>query len=209
MILGAGVVIFYEGVHRLINPVSPRLGWGVWLLAGVGILSAALAIYVLVAGRRYKSPAIMADGKHLLIDVGTTLGVFLGLVAIRATGWRWLDPVVAMVMGGVILLMSWTLLWQSVNGLMDRTDPADQRAIKKILDEEVAGGAIRGYHKVRLRHNGTFHWIDLHLQVDPMLTVGQGHEVASRIEGRIERLLGEADATAHVEPHEPGKVGAE
>jgi ferrous-iron efflux pump FieF len=89
-----------------------------------------------------------------------------------------------------------------VQGIMDRTDPEDNATIRRILNEEVAAGTIKGFHKVRYRHTGPFHWVDMHLQVDGGLSVAQGHDVASRIERRIEEALGEANATAHVEPWE-------
>ncbi len=201
LILTAGVVIGWVAIRRLIWPMElPSLDLGIFLLAGVNLLSGALAGYVYWAGRRYQSPSLHADGKHLWTDSFSTLGVFLGLIAIRLTGWHWLDPLVAILISAVILYTSWHLLWQSIHGLMDRSDPRDQAAITAILDQEVAAGHIRGYHKVRHRHAGSFHWVDMHLQVDPSLTVQQSHDLASRIEHQVEEKLGPANATAHIEP---------
>ena len=109
-------------------------------------------------------------------------------------------PVVALVLAAVILSTSWRLLWQSIDGLMDKSDPADEAAIGAILDAAVRAGSIMGYHKVRHRHNGAFHWVDLHVQIAPDLTVSRGHDIASRIEAQIEEKLGSANATAHIEP---------
>ena len=83
---------------------------------------------------------------------------------------------------------------------MDARDPEDDRLIRRILDEEVAAGQIRGYHKVRHRHTGRFHWVDMHLHVAGEMTIREGHALASRIEHRIEQALGHANATAHLEP---------
>lgn len=203
MILLAGLVIVYEALHRLAFPVPIRVDLGVYGLAAVGILSAILAAYVLFAGVRYQSPTLLADGRHLLADVLSTVGVFLGLLLVKFTGHTPLDAIVALIMGAVVLFTSWRLLRQSFHGLMDREDPRDNVAIREILDQEVASGAIRAYHKVRHRHNGAFHWIDFHLELDGHTTIQQGHDIASRIEGRIERALGQADATAHLEPYVP------
>ena len=203
LILIAGLTTAFEAVRRLLAGTTPqRLDTGLYLLAVVGLLSAALAVFVYTRGRRLDSQTLVADGKHLLTDVASTVGVIGGLVLVRVTGKAWLDPLVALVMAALILTVSWRLLWQSLGGLMDRLDPEDDAKVRAVLDEEVAAGAVRSYHKVRHRHSGAFHWVDLHLQVDGDMTVRQSHELASRIEGRIEEALGQANATAHVEPAE-------
>lgn len=204
MILVAGAIIAYEAITRLIwqSPYLTRLTLGVWLQGAMSVVTLALAIYVYRAGRRYQSAPLVADGKHLATDFLSTLGVFGGLLLVNWTGKQWLDPVVALVMAASILTMSWKLLWQSIQGLMDRIDPADDTLIRRVLDEEVAAGSIRSYHKVRHRHSGPFHWVEMHLQVEPTWTIRQGHEVASRIEGRIEQAIGNGNATAHIEPYD-------
>lgn len=201
LILFAGAAIGYQAIARLLAGEAPRhLGWGMGLLGAVGLGHAVLAVYVFRMGRKLHSDPLIADGKHLLTDVASTLGVIAALIGVKLTGWVWLDPVAAIVLASLILYASWKLLWQSIHGLMDGSDPADDRAIREILDEEVDRGHIASYHKVRHRHTGAFHWVDMHLQIDPSLSVSQGHDIASRIEGRIERTLGAGNATAHVEP---------
>lgn len=201
LILTAAVVIAYEAIRRLImGQELQRLTFGVIGLAVLGIATAALAIYVMRAGKKYDSPTLKADGKHLLTDSISTWAVFVGLLLVRWTGKMWLDPVIAIIVAACILFVSWRLLWQSVHGLMDRQDPADDKRLRTILDDEVSRGFITGYHKLRHRHSGSFHWVDMHLQVNGSMTVTAGHELASRIEARIERELGQANATAHVEP---------
>jgi len=212
LILTAGVLIAYEAIKRLIWPREVlQIGLGIVLLAGVGVLTGLLAWYVLRAGKRYDNATLIADGKHLLTDAISTAAVFLGLLLVRWTQQIRLDPLIAIAVAGLILFMSWRLLGQSVSGLMDRQCPKDDRLIRDLLNEEIRSGAIVGYHKLRHRHNGAFHWVDMHLQMDRTLSIAQGHKHASRIEGRIEQLLGQADATAHLEPdglaasdHEPG-----
>ncbi len=201
LILIAGVVIAYQAIDRLISPADlQRLEWGLACLGVVGVMTGGLAVYVWLSGKKYDSLSLVADGKHLMTDCLSTVGVLLGLLLVRWTGWNWLDPIVALVMAVVILSTSWRLLWQSIDGLMDKSDPADEAAIEVILDAAVQAGSIMGYHKVRHRHSGAFHWVDLHVQVAPTLTVSRGHNIASQIEGQIEEKLGSANATAHIEP---------
>lgn len=213
LVLAAGLVIAVESVRRLIFP--PRLALesfdlGMILLSVVAVLVLALGLFVWGAGRRLDSAVLIADGKHLLTDAVSTGAGVLGLLLVQLTGLQWLDPALALVVALVILLVSWRLLAEAIDGLMDRVDPEDQQRIREILEEEVARGAIVSYHKVRHRHSGRFHWVDMHLQVPADMTIRQGHAIASRIEGRVERALGEANATTHLEPaSEPPPVGSE
>ena len=201
MILGAGLVITWQAVTRLFTqPPLDHLPYGITALSILALLDLGLAIYVWRAGRRYNNQILLADGRHLLTDFVSTLGVIGGLSLVIATGHPWIDPVAALVMATLILWASWHLLWKSISGLMDRSDPADDAAIREVLDRAVEANRIAGYHKVRHRHQGTFHWVDMHLQVDPELTVAQSHDLASAIEREIETALGEGNATAHVEP---------
>lgn len=203
LILSAGAFIGFESVRRLFNPPTldeTKLHVGAWMLGGVAVIAAILATYVWRNGKRYRNAALIADGKHLATDVLSTLGGIAGLVLVQWTREPRIDPLFALILTAVVLYTSWTLLWESIHGLMDRSDPADVATIQQILESEVASGAIKGFHKVRHRRSGTFHWVDMHIQVDASMTVTAAHELASRIEYRIEQTLHPGNATAHVEP---------
>lgn len=205
MILLAGVVILIEAVRRLFTQDGINKEHTTYSLVAIGIIAlmtAALAIYALLAARKYESQNLMAHAKHLLTDVASTVAVFIGVALVTWTEKLWLDPIVAIIISIVILATSWRLLWRSLDGLMDRRCPEDDAVIAGILDDAVASRLIRGYHKVRHRHQGTFHWVDLHLQVDEHLSVRESHELASKIERQIENALGDGNATAHVEPYD-------
>ncbi len=201
MVATAGVTIAYEAIGRLRQPVElHRLDVGAVAMGATAVLLALLAGWMWRTGRRIESPTLIADGKHLMTDVLTTLGVVAGLVVIRWTGLVWLDAVIALAVAVVVFVMGGRLMYESWAGLTSRVDPADDRAIRRILDQEQTAGRILGYHKVRYRHVGTFHWVDMHLQLPGDLTVRESHQIASAIEHRIEQALGHANATAHVEP---------
>lgn len=204
ILLAAGFIV-YEAISRLFGDEGPRnLVVGVVLSALLAGLNGALALYVYRTGKKHDNLAVIANGKHLFTDVASTLAVMASLLIVHIFEKPWLDPVFALLLAGGILWTGLRLLWDSFDRLLDRSDPDDDRAIRGILDEAVATGEITDYHKVRLRHNGPFHWVDLHLQMKPHLTVVQSHQVASRIERAIEAELGGeigmANATAHVEP---------
>ncbi len=201
MILTAAVVIAYEAIKRFFWEVPLlNLTWGLASLGVIAGFTLALAIYVAMAGKRYQNATLKADARHLFTDAASTLAGIAALGLVKWTGETWIDPLAAMLMSALILWTSWRLLWQSIGGLLDAQDLRDDAEIRALLDTHVAAGAIRGYHKVRHRHSGAFHWVDLHLQVDAAMTVAQSHEIATKIEREIEAKLGQGDATAHVEP---------
>jgi cation diffusion facilitator family transporter len=204
MITGAGLWIGWECVSRVVNPVEldgNKLGWGAVFLGLLSMVNGAMGWFLIAKGKKTENASLVADGKHLMTDVVTSAGAVMGLVLVKYTGVQWLDPACAGVLGLVIVFMGGHLLYESFQALVDHTDPAEIRAVELILNQHVAAGRIKGFHKVRLRHNGPFHWVDLHLLVDPEMTVATSHGIASEIEGEIERMLSPGNATAHVEPY--------
>ncbi|MEC9373525.1 MAG: cation diffusion facilitator family transporter, partial [Planctomycetota bacterium] len=205
-----GFVIAFEATRRLIMPPTlRRLDEGALALLVVAFLSLALALFVLHHAKRHNNQVLRADGMHLLTDVGTTFGAAAGLFLVHLTSIPWIDPVIAFIFAALIVRTGWTLLNESINGLMDRVDPADEAAAREILDAAVAAARIRGYHKLRTRRNGPFSWIDMHIQVDPALNVSRAHTLASEIEHEIEQRIGAANATAHIEPADSARSDAD
>ncbi len=203
MIFFAGLTIAFESIRRLIRGAEVReLTLGAVLLAGIGLLAAGLAWFVIARGRALRSPTLLADGKHLFTDVISTIGVVIAMLLVQWTDIPWLDPVFALALAVLIFFTGARLLRSSWHGLMDRADEGDINAICRLLDEEVESGRIQSYHKVRMRHQGSYHWVDFHLQVASEMTIRDAHHLASTIEHRIEQFLGRANATAHIEPAE-------
>lgn len=201
LICAAAIAIVVTAILRYVrgSPIE-RIDLGFILMIGVSVLTGILAWHVWRAGRTYDNATLVADGKHLATDVFTTLGVTVGLLVVHLTGWEWVDSAVAVAMGGLILLTGYGLLRQGFDGLLEKIDPEDDRVIRDILDDYQRRGRIAGYHKVRHRHTGPFHWVDMHLQIDATRSIADGHALASEIEGAVERALGQANATAHIEP---------
>lgn len=206
MVLFAGMGIIAESVRRFAHPEPiHELEGTILALGAIAILVGLLGAGVYLTGRRLDNRVLKADGLHLLSDLATTAGALIGLMLVRATGVVWIDSASAVVLGVGILLAGWRLVRESFAGLMDRASPEDLAAVTAILNEEREAGVIEGFHKVRVRRSGNFPWIDMHIQVVGAMRVADAHEIASRIEGRIERALGGGDATAHLEPDEDGE----
>jgi cation diffusion facilitator family transporter len=181
-----------------------QLDLGLALVVLALAVNGGVGVYLLRTGRKQGSMTLEADGKHLLSDAITSVAVLVGLGLVRLTGWVYFDPITAVLLGVYIGWMAIGLMRRSGAGLMDRQDPEDVRLLKDLLEAHVGPGGVEpricAYHKLRHRHTGRYHWVDFHIQVPTAWTIKQAHEVAGAIEGEMERALGEADATAHVEP---------
>ena len=205
MVLAAAMVSIVKAVDTLIHHVElhfEQLGLGIALLAVALAVNGALGWALVGIGRRQDSATLIADGRHLLSDALTSVAAIVGVIIVRATGWRYADPLAALVVAGYVAVMGVELVRDAVAGLMDRQDSADERLLRSILDAHVAGREpkICSYHKLRHRHSGRYHWVDFHIMVPADWDIRRGHQVASTIEYEIEQALGIGNATAHVEP---------
>lgn len=189
--------------------VTPRMLSSV--LEGLGINSLATAInwawavFLIRWGRAHKSPALVADGRHLFTDVVTSLGVLAGLVLAWATGWQILDPLLAALVALNILLAGWRLVTESMSGLMDEAVTSDlSRHIRKVISDN-ALGAIEA-HDVKTRQAGQVTFIEFHLVVPGGMTVAQSHDICDRIEAALEAAVPGAQILIHVEPEQEAKA---
>ena len=206
MILIAACVIAFRAIEEMIRgPGAHELDWGLLLIFLAGAAIGVAGLLLLILGRRRHSMTLIADGKHLLSDAITSVGVVVALLIMwLRPSWVWVDPIAALLVAAYIARMGTHLLSESAAGLMDRQDAADEKLLREILDAHVGATGheprICSYHKLRHRHSGRYHWVDFHIVVPSGLDVQRGHEVASAIEHEIEIALGEGNATAHVEP---------
>jgi cation diffusion facilitator family transporter len=208
MILLAAVAAAVKAIDDLVRGTGlhapARLDWGLALIALTLPVNGIVGWHLIRTGRRKGSVTLVADGGHLMTDALTSVVAVAALGVVRVTGWRYADPIGAIVVSVYIARTGVGLLRQSVAGLMDRQDVGDEALLRRILDAHLgpAGAEPRicGYHKLRHRHSGRYHWVDFHITVPPDWNVERGHRVASAIEYEIELALGEGNATAHVEP---------
>lgn len=209
LVLLAAVFILFRtvdvmGTGELVD--SERLGVGLGLTTLALVVNGGVGLYLIRTGRRHGSMALEADGRHLMSDAMTSIAVLVGLGLVKLTGWRHFDSITALLIGTYIGWMAIGLLRSAGAKLMDRQDQADQETLTRILDAHVGPAGreprICGYHKLRHRHSGRYHWVDFHVLLPALSTIQHGHAVAEFIEGEIQRALGEGDATAHVEPCE-------
>ncbi|HUX21232.1 MAG TPA: cation diffusion facilitator family transporter [Spirochaetia bacterium] len=198
MIFLAGLFIIYESTHKwIIGLRLEHLGIGTVLTAVAVITNAALGLYLVRLGKRKKSLIILANGRHVLTDVWTSLAVLVALLLTLLTGWLPFDPICGILMALNILRSGGGLMRSAFAGLMDAADPDIQKQIIDILDVETQRRGLI-YHELRHRNIGDSHWVEVHLVFPQEVPLGDAHRTATEIERIIERQL---PAQSHVTTH--------
>ncbi|MFE1601946.1 cation diffusion facilitator family transporter [Methylobacterium sp. ID0610] len=205
LIVVAAVMILRDAYEAVLDPKPidlPLLGVAVNGLATV--INGIWGWMLLKRGRAWRSPALIADGRHVMADVVTSMGVLAGVGLTTATGWLLLDPAIAALVALNILWSGWGMVRESVNGLMDQAAAPELLEQIRGLISEHGVGALEA-HDVRTRHAGQATFIDFHLVVPGEMTVAESHEICDRLEGVIEEALPGAVVTIHVEPGDHAK----
>lgn len=172
-------------------------------VAATGI-NAGWAYVLMRFGRREQSMSLVADGRHLMTDVVSTLGVLIGVLLAIATGYTRLDSILAALVGVTILWSGWQLIKESVIGLMDvSVEPKLLATIREVISTN-AEGAIEA-HDIRTRQSGRITFIEFHLVVAGGMTVEEAHAICDRIEAKLREAVTHAQVTIHVEPEEKAK----
>jgi cation diffusion facilitator family transporter len=205
LIIIAAAAIINEAWGAFRNPRDVDLtpiGVGANLAATA--INGAWGVLLLNRGRASRSPALIADGKHLMADVVSSLGVLIGLAAVLATGFVWLDPAIAALVAVNVLWSGVQLVRASVGGLMDESAPAETLDRIKAIIARNADGAIEA-HDLRTRHAGRLTFVDFHLVVAGDMHVSAAHDICDRIERALQAEDEEIVVTIHVEPEEKAK----
>lgn len=205
LIIVAALLILREAWHAFQNPREIQaVGMGMAINASAGVLNAIWCSILIRQGRRLRSPALVADGKHLLTDVVSSGGVLLGVGLAVATGWSILDPALAMLVGVNILWSGWKVMASSVSGLLDEAVPEKTLVTIRDIISDKASGALEA-HDLRTRHAGAVTFIDFHLVVDGQTTVSDAHDICDWVEASLKAKLPDAQITIHVEPEHKAK----
>ncbi len=212
----AGAIILVHCTDAIVRGRAPieRIDLGFALVALSAVLNGITGYMLLRIGRSTNSAALIGDGRHLLSDLWTTLAVLAGLLAVRFTGYSWIDTAVAVGVGALLCVVGTRVAIAGLSSILGAQDPEDHRTIVGILEAHRVTASptqsltqastmmsrICSYASVRHRHQGRTHFIDMHLRVPADMSVADSHDVASRIEREILAAVGEGTATAHVEP---------
>jgi cation diffusion facilitator family transporter len=164
------------------------------------ILNVLLGSVLVYQGRKHHQLILTANGKHVLTDAWTSLGVIAGLLMVQFTGWVYWDPLLAILVGGNILRTGAGLVGKGFSGLMDTALEDDLGKAEKILKQNLEGQDVT-YHALRLRSLGQHLSIDLHLVFEDRLTIREAHDFATNLEHKLSSAFHPpAVVMTHLEP---------
>lgn len=200
LILIAAASIAYAAVRRLMNPQPlEQVGIGLAVSLVASLINLITALIILRAARAHNSITLQANGRHLMTDVWTSVGVVAGVAAVALTGWEVLDPIIALLVAANIVWSGVGIVRSSVDGLMDITLPAaDLQTISKVLEPYRDEGIE--FHAVRTRQSGARGFVSMHVLVPGEWTVQAGHELLEQVEIDLAKALPNATVTTHLEP---------
>ncbi|MCT1775293.1 cation diffusion facilitator family transporter [Brachybacterium sp. p3-SID957] len=200
MIFVAAAVILVTAVERFVNPQPlENVGWGLAISVIASIINGAVAFVLIRAGRRHRSITLRADGRHLLTDVWTSVGVIVGVGLVALTGWERLDAVVAFAVGVNIIVTGISLMHESVSGLLDKAlSDEDHEVITEILRRRTDGTVT--FHGLQTREAGQQKFMNVHVLVPDEWTVKHGHDYIEDLERELMGRLPELTVLTHLEP---------
>lgn len=178
MIIAKAVTSAYDG-HEI-----GSLDTGIVFVFAAAVVNLVLGYYVLGVGEKHHSPALRANGKHILSDVWTTGGVLVGLFAVKVTGLVWLDIAAALVVGALLAFDGLRVVWQSAGGLMDAEDRDLTQSVADLFTQHRQTGVIHIHH-TRVMRSGRFHHIDSHVVLPEYWNIEKAHEEMQRYENAV------------------------
>ncbi|MCO5080136.1 MAG: cation diffusion facilitator family transporter [Rhizobiaceae bacterium] len=206
LIAVAALMIFAAAWDALRMPRAMEQPWEGMAVNGLASLVNVIWAMILIrVGRAEKSPALVADGHHIMTDVVTSVGVIAGLIAAVVTGFAILDPLLAILVAINVLYQGWQVISSSLSGLMDKAVPTEENMrIREIISVN-SKGALE-VHDLKTRIAGRATFIEFHLIVDSDMTVRESHVICDRIEDALKAEIPSVRVIIHVEPDDEAKL---
>ena len=203
LILAGSAVIAFAAIRSLIHgPELENLGIGIVVIGFASAANMGVSTWLFRRARETSSPALEGDAAHLRTDAYTSIGVLVGLGLVSATGWHWLDPVVALIIALAIVITGVRITMGSVRVLVDEALPDEELEVITRAIESFADRGVVGYHQLRTRQAGARRYVDLHVQFVHGTTLEEAHRIGHELQDTIEEELKGADVLIHLEPED-------
>ncbi|HTX45565.1 MAG TPA: cation diffusion facilitator family transporter [Solirubrobacteraceae bacterium] len=202
LLLGAGFIAI-EAVRRLINGGGVKsVGIGMAVAGVAAVINLFISAYLSRIGGSTGSTALGANAADLRADALVSIGVLVALVIVDATGAKWVDPAVGLIVAAVISSTGVRILLGAGRRLVDEALPSDELAALQSVIEAFPGGEVVGYHDLRARHVGTHHQVDLHLQFAAGTSLERAHRISHELQDAIVARLPGTTVLVHLEPED-------
>jgi cation diffusion facilitator family transporter len=203
LILAGSAVIVYAAVHSLVGgPELENLGIGIVVIGFASAANLAVSSWLFRKARETSSPALEGDAAHLRTDAYTSIGVLVGLALVSVTGEHWLDPVVALLIAGAIVVTGVRITMGSLRVLVDEALPDEELgSIRECIGAFDERGVV-GYHQLRTRKAGARRYVDLHVQFRAGTSLEDAHRIGHELQHAIQDEIDGADVLIHLEPED-------
>jgi cation diffusion facilitator family transporter len=198
-IAGSALFLIVESGDRLFNPRLIEHGMlGLAVMVFSTVLTIALVLYQRHVIRKSRSVAIRADSLHYVGDILVNLGIIAALVLSVYLEWYLADPLIALAVAAYVLFNAWEILKVSLDQLMDRELPDPDRS--RITAIALAHPGVRNLHELRTRSSGYTTFIQMHLEMDPGITLVRAHEISDEVEAEIHKVFPNSEIIIHEDP---------
>lgn len=199
LIMIAAIFIIGTAAGRILAPVELiELNLAILVSVVASGMNVGISLVLSRTGKESKSAALEGDARHLLSDVISSAGVWVGLVVVQFTGWLIFDPLLAFVVAGIIARMGLKLIYRSLNRLMDTSCSEEEEVIRGVLDS--LGPRLIEYHDLKTRRQGNRVLAEVHLTVSDDMSVREAHDMVDRFEQEMHEVVPSVELTVHVDP---------
>lgn len=201
MILIAGLLILAKSIYNFFSPHEINsLSTGTILIAAAGFLNFILGYFLVKTGKKHNSMILIADGKHLISDTLSSIGLILGLLLILFTKQFWLDNVLAIIFGAIIITTGYKLLKQSADNLLDKADDEKLKMFINIFKKNRTNQWI-DIHNLRIQQYGAHLHVDCHLTLPWYDSLEKTHHEVKSLEKLVkENITGDVEFFIHADP---------
>ena len=201
LILLAAFSIIRTAIPRIVEPAPiENINTGLLFSLLASMVNLVVGFTLIKNGKKSKSLVLEADGRHLMTDVWTSVGVIVGILLVKFTGWLIIDPIIAILVALNIIYAGYKLISRSASGLMDATIPAEDLEKVILYLDSLKVNEIE-YHSLLTRVAGQRKFISMHLLVPGEWSVKEGHDWADKVEETIIGLFNEpVTVSTHIEP---------
>lgn len=206
-IIVAAALIINAAAGRLVEGVLPvELDLAIGISVVATAMNGGVSWFLARAAKKSGSAALEGDAKHLLSDVISTVGIWIGLAIVSVTGWSWVDAVLAFIVAILIARMGLGLILKSCSRLMDKSCKEEEKKIREVMLRHKYH--FIDFHDMKTRRNGNLVFCELHLSVDGSLSVQEAHDLTDHLENELKVELPNCNLTIHVEPKTSAKLTA-